>query len=86
MIDQFCPNPAIAQRLYAGPLGAHIDTFAHRFLAQGYESMRCAYSLSSAPGCKNKVLRRLILMSGESGTFLKPAIATIDLTVLTERR
>ncbi len=45
MIDQFCPNPAIAQRLYAGPLGAHIDTFAQRFLAQGYESSTPKYAM-----------------------------------------
>lgn len=33
-----CPNPVVWQRLYAGPLGAHIDTFAHQLLDQGYAS------------------------------------------------
>ncbi len=36
MIDSFCPNPAIAQRLSAGPLGKYIDAFVRQWSEQGY--------------------------------------------------
>ena len=36
MIDLFCPNPAIAQRLTTGPLKNHIETFVRHRLEQGY--------------------------------------------------
>ena len=45
MIQQFCPNPVVSQRLYAGPLGAHIDTWAHQLLQQGYASWTTKYTM-----------------------------------------
>ena len=45
MIDPSCPNPALVQQLYAGPLGAHIDTFSERLLAQGYASSTPKYAM-----------------------------------------
>jgi hypothetical protein len=38
-----CPNPGVWQQLSAGPLGAHIDTFAHQLLDQGYASWTAKY-------------------------------------------
>lgn len=45
MIDQFCPNPVIAQRLHSGPLSAHIDTLAQLWVAQGYASSTLKYAM-----------------------------------------
>ena len=36
MIHQVCPNPALLQQLYAGPLSDYVETFAHQLLAHGY--------------------------------------------------
>lgn len=53
MSHPFCPNPVVVQRLYAGPLGAHIDAFAQQLVAQGYANstakltMRLLADLSS---------------------------------------
>jgi site-specific recombinase XerD len=38
-----CPNPVVWQQLSAGPLGAHIDTFTHQVLDQGYASWTAKY-------------------------------------------
>lgn len=45
MIQQCCPNPVVWQRLYAGPLGAHIDTCAQQLLHQGYASWTAKYTM-----------------------------------------
>src|SRR5262245_43604426 len=45
MTPQVCPNPVVLQHLYAGPLGAHIDPFAQRLLAQGYASWTAKYTM-----------------------------------------
>jgi site-specific recombinase XerD len=45
MTPQVCPNPVIVQRLYAGPLGAHIDPLAQHLLAQGYASWTAKYTM-----------------------------------------
>jgi site-specific recombinase XerD len=36
MIEKFYPNPIVVQRLQAGPLSAHIDTFAQQLFDAGY--------------------------------------------------
>jgi len=36
MIHHFFPSPKVSERLYAGPLGDHIDRFARLLLDQGY--------------------------------------------------
>ncbi|SRR6266568_4630785 len=41
----FCPNPVILQRLYAGPLGVHIDPFAQQLFTQGYASWTAKYMM-----------------------------------------
>src|SRR2546426_1749288 len=38
MIEQFCPNPVVLQRLLAGPLSAHINAIAQQLSHQGYTS------------------------------------------------
>ena len=45
MIHQVCPNPALWQQLYPGPLGAHVDTFAQQMLGQGYASSTAKYAM-----------------------------------------
>ena len=35
MIEKFYPNPIVVQRLQAGPLSAHIDTFAQQLFDAG---------------------------------------------------
>jgi site-specific recombinase XerD len=45
MIQPFCPHPAVSQRLYAGPLGAHIDSLAQQLVAQGYASWTAKYTM-----------------------------------------
>jgi site-specific recombinase XerD len=43
MSHPYCPNPVVLQQLYAGPLGAHIDPFAHQLWDQGYASWTAKY-------------------------------------------
>jgi site-specific recombinase XerD len=43
MSQPYCPNPVVWQQLSAGPLGAHIDTFAHQLLDQGYARWTAKY-------------------------------------------
>ena len=43
MSHPYCPNPGVWQQLSAGPLGAHIDPFAHQLLDQGYASWTAKY-------------------------------------------
>ena len=38
MIENFYPNPIVVQRLQAGPLSAHIDTFAQRNYSRPIEA------------------------------------------------
>jgi site-specific recombinase XerD len=45
MSHPFCPNPIVLQRLYTGPLGAHIDTFAQQLLTQGYARWTAKYTM-----------------------------------------
>ncbi|MFQ5937092.1 MAG: tyrosine-type recombinase/integrase [Acidiferrobacterales bacterium] len=45
MSHPFCSNPVVLQRLYACPLGAHIDTFAQQLLAQGYARSTAKYTM-----------------------------------------
>jgi len=45
MSHPFCPNPIVLQRLYTGPLGAHLDTFAQQLVAQGYASWTAKYTM-----------------------------------------
>jgi integrase/recombinase XerD len=45
MMQSFCPNPAVAQRLYTGPLGAHIDSLAQQLAAQGYARWTAQYTM-----------------------------------------
>src|SRR5213595_3886372 len=45
MIQSFCPNPAVAQRLYTGPLGAHIAPLAQPLAAQGYAHWTAKYTM-----------------------------------------
>jgi len=40
-----CPNPVVLQQLYAGPLGAHIDTCAQQLLDQGYACWTAKYTM-----------------------------------------
>ena len=48
MMQSFCPNPAVAQRLYTGPLGAHIDPLAQQLAAQGYARWTAQYTHAPA--------------------------------------
>jgi len=51
MIEQFCPNPVVLQRLSTGPLRAHINAAANSYRNRVYEFERsspCACSLTSA--------------------------------------
>jgi site-specific recombinase XerD len=45
MSHRCCPDPVVWQPLYAGPLGAHIDTFAHQVVDQGYASWTAKYMM-----------------------------------------
>lgn len=45
MIENFYPNPIVVQRLQAGPLSAHIDTFAQQLFDQGYALWTVKYSV-----------------------------------------
>jgi len=45
MIQAFCPNPAVAQRLSTGPLGTHIAPLAHQLAAQGYAPWTAKYTM-----------------------------------------
>lgn len=45
MMQSFCPNPTVAQRLYTGPLGAPIDPLAQQLTAQGYAHWTAQYTM-----------------------------------------
>lgn len=45
MIENFCPNPITFQRLQAGPLSAHIDTFAQQLFDEGYALWTAKYAI-----------------------------------------
>ncbi len=45
MSHPFCPNPVVLQRLYAGPLGVHIDPFAQQLFTQGYARWTAKYRM-----------------------------------------
>ena len=45
MIENFYPNPIVVQRLQAGPLSAHIDTFAQQLFDGGYALWTVKYSV-----------------------------------------
>lgn len=45
MIENFCPNPIILQRLQGGPLSAHIDTFAQQLFDEGYALWTAKYTM-----------------------------------------
>jgi len=45
MIQAFCPNPAVAQRLDTGPLGTHIAPLAQQLAAQGYAPWTAKYTM-----------------------------------------
>ena len=44
-MQSFCPNPAVAQRLSTGPLGAHIAPLAQQLAAQGYARWTAKYTM-----------------------------------------
>jgi site-specific recombinase XerD len=45
MIENFYPNPIVVQRLQAGPLSAHIDTFAQQLFDEGYALWTVKYAV-----------------------------------------
>ena len=45
MIHQVCPNPALLQQLYTGPLGAHVDPCAQQMVGQGYARATAKYAM-----------------------------------------
>lgn len=45
MIEYFYPNPVVVQRLQAGPLSAHIDTFAQQLFDEGYALWTVKYAI-----------------------------------------
>ena len=45
MIENFYPNPIVVQRLQAGPLNAHIGTFAQQLFDEGYALWTVKYSI-----------------------------------------
>jgi integrase/recombinase XerD len=45
MIENFYPNPIVVQRLQAGPLSAHIDTFVQQLFDEGYALWTAKYAV-----------------------------------------
>jgi site-specific recombinase XerD len=45
MMDQFCPNPVVLQRLFTGPLRTHIDAVGQQLSRQGYASSTAKYTM-----------------------------------------
>jgi len=45
MIDHFFSQPKVLKRLHFGPLGSHIDSFAHILMVQGYQSSTAKYKI-----------------------------------------
>jgi len=44
MIENFYPNSIVVQRLQAGPLSAHIDTFVQQLFNEGYALWTVKYA------------------------------------------
>jgi site-specific recombinase XerD len=45
MIENFYPNPIVVQRLQAGPLSMHIDTFVQQLFDEGYARWTAKYAV-----------------------------------------
>ena len=45
MMDQFCPNPVVLQRLCTGPLRTHIDAVGQQLSRQGYTRSTAKYTM-----------------------------------------
>src|SRR5712692_3927673 len=60
MIEQFCPNPVILQRLLAGPLSAHINAIAQQLSQQGYTSSSAKNAMRLLDDLSSWLLRQAL--------------------------
>src|SRR5712691_6932591 len=60
MIEQFCPNPVVLQRLLAGPLSAHINAIAQQLSQQGYTSSSAKNALRLLDDLSSWLLRQAL--------------------------
>lgn len=63
MIDQFSPYPKALERLHAGPLAVHIDSFAERLLNQGYAINTCKAKVLLVTNLSHWVERKQLQIS-----------------------
>ena len=60
MIEQFCPNPVVLQRLLAGPLSAHINAIAQQLSQQGYTSSSAKNAMRLLDDLSSWLLRQAL--------------------------
>src|SRR5437899_9909621 len=67
MIEQFCPNPVVLQRLLAGPLNAHINAIAQQLSQQGYTSSSAKNALRLLDDLSSWLLRQALTAADFNG-------------------
>ena len=60
MIEQFCPNPVVLQRLLAGPLRAHINAIAQQLSQQGDTSSSAKNAMRLLDDLSSWLLRQAL--------------------------
>ncbi len=60
MIEQFCPNPVVLQRLLAGPLRTHINAIAQQLSQQGYTSSSAKNAMRLLDDLSSWLLRQAL--------------------------
>ena len=60
MIEQFCPNPVVLQRLLSGPLRAHIHAIAQQLSQQGYTSSSAKNAMRLLDDLSSWLLRQAL--------------------------
>ena len=63
MIEQFCPNPVVLQRLSTGPLSAHINAVGQQLSQQGYTSSSAQYTMRLLADLSSWLLRQALTVA-----------------------
>ncbi|MEE8267198.1 MAG: site-specific integrase [Acidiferrobacterales bacterium] len=60
MIEQFCPNQVVLQRLSTGPLSTHINAIGQQLSQQGYTSSSAKYTMRLLADLSSWLLRQAL--------------------------
>ena len=60
MIEQFCPNQVVLQRLSTGPLSTHINAIGQQLSQQGHTSSSVKYTMRLLADLSSWLLRQAL--------------------------